>query len=234
VAAVADPARLAAVRSYGLGGHAGDRELDAAVRLMARVLRVPMAVVNLVGPDLQCYPAECGVGAPSTRVPDELSFCAYVVARGAPVAVSDAVSHPLFAANPLVLAGSVAAYLGVPLVDEDGHVLGALGVFDERPREFTDDDVDVLQMLTGPVRAVLSLRRRAAAHEWDARLLAVHGRVLDEVVTGGSPTSTLDFLAAAACDLSGTPDATRLVALRTAVERLTTIATSATEQPATV
>jgi hypothetical protein len=79
--------------------------------------------------DLQCYPAECGVGTPSSHVPDELAFCAYVVAEGGPVA----------------------AYLGVPLVDEDGHVLGALSVFDRRPRE------------------------------WDARLLAVHGRVLEEV-----------------------------------------------------
>jgi hypothetical protein len=50
----------------------------------------------------------------------------------------------------------------------------------------------------------------------------------------GAPTATLDFLTAAACDLSRTSDHTQLQTLRTTVERLTTIATSADEQPNTV
>jgi GAF domain-containing protein len=170
--AVAAADRLAAVRSYRLPGHVGDPDLDGVVALMARAARVPMAVVDLVGTDLQCYPAEHGVGVPSTEIPDELSFCAHVVADRVPLTVADARTHPVFSRNPMVQRGEVSAYLGVPLIDEDGYALGALGVFDVRPRIFTADDRAVLETLAGLVRAVLSLRRRLAAQQWDVRVLS--------------------------------------------------------------
>jgi diguanylate cyclase (GGDEF)-like protein len=233
-AVVADPARLAAVRSYGLSGHAGDPDLDAAVIHLARVLRVPMAVINLVGPNLQCYPAEYGVGAPTSHVPDELSFCAYVVAQGAPLAVADARTHPVFSANPLVQAGSIASFLGLPLIDEDGFVLGTVSVFDGSPREFTDEDRTNLQTILGLVRAVLSLRRRVAAHEWDARLLATQNRVLEAVASGAPLLDTLEFLDAAALELSQADDPQRRRTLRDSVKRLTVFATDATERRQTM
>ncbi len=225
--AVADPARRAAVASYGLTGHAGDADLDGVVDHMARMVRAPMAVINMVGSDLQCYPAERGVGAPSTDVPDELSFCAYVVAERAPLTVADARSHPVFSENPLVASGAISAYLGVPLLDEDGFVLGALSVFDASPREFTDEDRAVLETQMNLVRALLSLRRRVAAHEWDAELLAAQGRVLESVAVGGSLPATLDELAATVQRLSARASGVQLAALRTTADRLTRVAVDA-------
>src|SRR3954454_23124269 len=98
-AAVADPARLAAVASYRLGGHAGDADLDAVVAYMARAVKAPIAIINLVGPNEQCYPAEHGAGAADSQVPDHLSFCSYVVATRAPLQVADAREHPVFRDN---------------------------------------------------------------------------------------------------------------------------------------
>ena len=103
--AVAESTRLAAIESYRLGGHAGDSDLDAVVGYMARAVRAPMAIINLVGPDQRCFPAEFGVRVPYSNVPDELSFCAYVVAVGEPLQVSDAQEHPIFRENPAVTAG---------------------------------------------------------------------------------------------------------------------------------
>jgi diguanylate cyclase (GGDEF)-like protein len=225
--AVAAPARLAAVDSYRLKGHAGDPDLDGVVSHLALVLRVPIAVINLVGPDLQCYPAEYGVGAPTSHVPDGLSFCAHVVAERAPLAVADARNHPVFSDNPLVIAGRVASFLGVPLIDEDGFVLGTLSVFDSRPREFTAEDRAALETLVRLVRAVLSLRRQVALHAWDAELLAAQSRVLEEVATGRPLAGTLDLLAATVRSLTPSADAARLPALREAVDRLTAVATHA-------
>ena len=50
---------------------------------------------------------ERGVGVPYSDVPDELSFCAYVVALRAPLQVSDATEHPVFRDNPGVAAGAI-------------------------------------------------------------------------------------------------------------------------------
>ena len=225
--AVADPDRLAAMASYRLGGHVGDADLDAVVAYMARALHAPIAVINLVGPDLQCFPAEIGVGVPFSTVPDELSFCAYVVAMREPLEVADALAHPVFAENPAVAAGAIRAYLGVPLIDEDGFVLGSLGVFDDDVRSFSGDDLDVLQIQVRLVRSVLSLRRQVTAHRWDARLLVSQGLVLEAVATGAPLDEVLDLLSTAVRDLAPDADAEQERVLAEIVDRLTTVATDA-------
>ncbi|MGR6965702.1 diguanylate cyclase domain-containing protein [Geodermatophilus sp. URMC 61] len=225
--AVSDPDRLAAIASYRLEGHAGDSDLDAVVAYMARALRAPIAVINLVGPDLQCFPAEIGVGVPFSNVPDELSFWAYVVAMREPLEVTDALAHPVFAENPAVAAGAIRSYLGVPLIDEDGFVLGSLGVFDDDVRSFSGDDLDALQIQVRLVRSVLSLRRQVVAHRWDARLLASQGRVLESVATGAPLDEVLGLLSTAVRDLAPDCDAAQERVLAETVDRLTTVATEA-------
>src|SRR4051812_48963635 len=194
---------------------------------MARALDAPIAIINLVGPDLQCFPAEIGVGAACSHVPDELSFCAYVVAMGATLEVPDAAEHPVFCDNPAVQAGAIRAYLGVPLLDEDGFILGSLGVFDDEPRRFASEALAFLLTQVRLVRTVLSLRRQVAAHEWDARLLALQGRALEAVATGSPLEDILDLLSAAVRALTPDADPDQLLALHDTVDRLTTIATDA-------
>ncbi|WP_432523648.1 EAL domain-containing protein [Kineococcus sp. SYSU DK006] len=193
--AVADPARLAALASYRLSGHAGEEDLDEVVRQLAQLLRAPIAVVDLVSPGRQCYAAERGVGAPGTDVPDELSFCAHVVAAREPLNVVDAAAHPVFARNPHVRSGAVRSYLGVPLVDADGFVLGAVGVFDSRPRRFSADEQAVLQTHARLVRALLTARRHAAGHQRHSRLLQAQRDVLEAIASSRPLPRVLEQLA---------------------------------------
>ena len=224
---MAEPARLAAIDSYGLGGHAEISDLDAVVAYLARAIGAPIAVINLVGPDEQCFPAERGVGAPYSHVPDEVSFCAYVVALRAPLLVSDARRHPVFRENPAVLTGAIRSYLGVPLIDEDGFVLGALAVFDDEPRHFSAAEEEVLAVQVRLVRSVLSLRRQVAAHRWDAGLLAAQSRALEAVATGLPLDDVLSELAEAVEGLSAGADERQRFTLRESVDRLTAVATKA-------
>ncbi len=158
IVGVCNPLRLAAVMAAELDGHLGDTDLNAAVATLRIACRVPIAVVNIVSHNLQTYPAEVGVGAPCTAVPDALSFCAEVVDTGRALAVSDAGSHPVYSMNPMVLDGVIGAYAGVPLVD-DGVVLGSVSIFHDQAREFTDEDLEVLRHQAQLVSSVLALRR---------------------------------------------------------------------------
>jgi GAF domain-containing protein len=151
------------IARLGLHGHLGDPHLDAVVATVAAACDVPLAVVNIVTPDLQTYPAEIGVGVCSTDVPDELSFCAEMVRTGRGLVVADAPAHPVYGANPLVVAGVIGAYAGEPLVD-GGHVIGALSIFDSAPREFTTQDLDILRSQARLTMAAVRLRALAA---WD-------------------------------------------------------------------
>ena len=152
--------RLRAVADAHLEGHLGDQGLDAVVATLHIACRVPIAVVNIVTVDLQTYPAEVGVGAPCTMVADQLSFCAHVVDRGSALRVVDASAHPVFFQNPLVLAGAIGAYAGEPLLD-NGYVIGAVSIFDNKAREFTAAELEILRHQALLASTVLALRRSA-------------------------------------------------------------------------
>lgn len=160
VSGVRDLRRLQAVAEAKLEGHLGDQGLDAVVATLHVACNVPIAVVNIVTADLQTYPAEVGVDAPCTTVVDELSFCANVVDRGAPLTIRDASTHPVYSRNPLVLSGAVGAYAGEPLLD-NGFVVGAVSIFDNKVREFTTAELEILHHQAILASTVLALRRSA-------------------------------------------------------------------------
>jgi len=157
---VHNPQRLRAVAAAELLGHLGDPDLDAVVATLRLACGVPMAVINIVSENLQTYPAEVGVGAPCTQVPDGLSFCAEVVDSGLALAVADAAGHPVYSRNPMVLDGVIGAYAGVPLVD-NGVVLGSVSIFDGSAREFSAEVLDILGFQARLASSVLALRRSA-------------------------------------------------------------------------
>jgi GAF domain-containing protein len=53
--------------------------------------------------------------------------------------------HPTSTVTPI---NSVVAYLGVPLEDPEGHVLGALCIIDRGPRQWDAKSVELLQDLS--------------------------------------------------------------------------------------
>ena len=157
---VGNPQRLQAVATAELRGHLDDADLDAVVGTLQLACAVPMAAINIVTSNLQTYTAEVGLGEPCSQIPDGLSFCAEVVDTGTPLIVADAVRHPVYSRNPMVLAGLVGAYAGFPLVDS-GAVLGSVAIFDGSAREFSAEVLEILCYQTGLAASVLTLRRQA-------------------------------------------------------------------------
>jgi diguanylate cyclase (GGDEF)-like protein len=113
------------------------------------------------------------------------------------------------------------------LIDEDGFVLGSLGVFDDEPRGFTAAELDVLEIQARLVRSVLSLRRQVANHRWDAGLLSVQGEVLEAVATGQPLADVLRVLEDGVRELSVDADAGQQRGLQEVADRLIAVATKA-------
>ncbi len=220
---VHDENRIAAVASYQLPGHAGDPDLEAVVAYLTDVISVPVAAINLVTPQQQCYPAEKGLEVAGTTVRDDVSMCSYVVASSSRLQVPDAKKHPVFSQNPLVAMGPIGAYLGVPLIDEDGFVLGTLSVADSIARVFTSEDERQLHVQAQLVRALLALRRRTSAHEWVSTVLALQARALDAMAVDKPLDGIIEQLDAEAWNLSAHADDAQRQALRHTVERLVEI-----------
>jgi GAF domain-containing protein len=139
--------------------------MDHLAGLAARLLGTASAQVSLIS-DVQTVVGGIGSSAPSVGVstPVEESVCSVTVGSSASVLIPDATADPRVQHMEAVRAGVVGAYLGVPLVVRD-ETVGALCVYDPVPREWTEEDVLLLEQLAAS--AVTELQLAALAEEYE-------------------------------------------------------------------
>jgi len=147
-AAVADPERLDSLRATGLLDSPVDAVYDRITRAAADALDAPFSTVSLIDANRQFFKSTVGMGDmtdPQNRETTlDQSLCQYAVADRTPLVLEDARSDPIFKNHPVVRSGAIAAYLGIPLIDHDGHAIGTLCVFDDKPRLWGTGHVQVL------------------------------------------------------------------------------------------
>ncbi|WP_299038555.1 ATP-binding protein [uncultured Pseudokineococcus sp.] len=171
------------LRRHGLESGAQEEELAAVARLAVALTGLPAAAVHLLDPSHQHRVA--AVGCPLGSSPRESSMCASVVESGEAAVVADAREDARFRSSPWVTGarGRVRAYVSVPVVADDGAVVGTVCAFGEEPLAAGEDGVrsDVAARLEDLARLVVQLlegRRRArlqedlVAHAEEQRLLA--------------------------------------------------------------
>ncbi len=158
---LANPGRLAALRRTGFLNDEPVEALDEITTLLHRILRVPVVLVSLV--DDRCDYFKSVAAAPGMwpglrEVALPHSFSRLVVESGSPLRVDDIAEHPLTRGNSAIEQLSARAYLGVPLLSPDGHVLGALCAIAPARRAWGDEDQSVLAAFSGIITRELVLR----------------------------------------------------------------------------
>ena len=168
----------------------GNPALDRLAQLAARLLAAPSSQVSLLS-DVQTVAAGAGLpaGTVGTDSPLADSLCTVTATGAGPLVVSDASADERVAALPPVVSGAVGAYLGVPLVADDGHVVGALCVYDAAPRTWSPGDVTLLQQLAASAVAELELSALTTEYEtgwllWQLAIDAAHIGTFDWLVGG--------------------------------------------------
>lgn len=149
-AAVNDPDRLQALYDTGLLDSPPEEMYDRLTRAAADALDAPFAAVSLIDVDRQFFKSTAGMdgmSAEERQTPLDQSVCQYAVANGTPLILGDARADPVFKNHPVVRAGAVIAYLGIPLIDQGGNAIGTLCVFDNKPRLWGAGHVQILSDL---------------------------------------------------------------------------------------
>ncbi len=149
----------------------GNDVLDRLSGLAARLMRAGSAQVSLLT-DEQVVAGGVGLGAIAVvqgPTPRAHSLCTVTAGGAGPLVVPDTRVDPRVAGLPPVQAGAVGSYLGVPLADAEGLVVGAFCVYDREPRAWSDDEVRMLEELASATTA--ELERAATATERDTALL---------------------------------------------------------------
>ena len=158
--------RMAVV--YGL--HILDTEpeefFDRIVQIAACCLDAPIARVTFIDADRQWIKANWGTVLVET--PRDTSFCGHAILEEGSMVVADASRDPRFHDNPLVVGEPrIAFYAGYPLKVDDASI-GTLCVLDHKPREFGQENIELLETLGWMVERELKQRGSILKKEWQS------------------------------------------------------------------
>ena len=167
-AALIDPQRLAAVQDTGLLDSIAEESFDRLTRLAAKITGAPVAFVSLLDAHRDFYKSTFGMDAPlsTLRQLTGRTFCHYSLVSDGPLVLEDATQLPVFRDVPTVASLGVRAYAGIPLKTEAGQVLGSFCAVDFKAKQWTEQDIEILQELAHS--AMREIRLRRALHDAEA------------------------------------------------------------------
>lgn len=187
--------RLSALYQTDLMDSAPEERFDRLTRLVAATLPVPVALVSLVDTKRQFFKSTFGLPEPWKTERETLlthSFCQHVVSRAAPLVIDDATLDPLVCDNLAIPDLNVRAYLGIPLLSEDGHVLGSLCAIDTVPHDWTAREQEILEDFAKLVEEQISLRQRVdEMARFDAQRSLIQGELAHRIKNIFSVISSL-------------------------------------------
>jgi signal transduction histidine kinase len=160
-AKVLQPDRLAELQATYLLDSPVEETFDQFTRLASTILKTPVSLVSLVDRDRQFFKSSVGLQEPwasQRQTPLSHSFCQHLVDSSEPLLVVDARIHPLLRDNLAIIDLGVVAYLGVPITTANGHTLGSFCAIDTHPREWTAEEMAILQDLTALLISQIEFR----------------------------------------------------------------------------
>jgi len=171
----------------GLNTTDPEAKFDRVARLAGRFAQAPLAMVNFINDERQMFrgmyvppanPDDSSAGEDrgiafdladipevAREAPIDYGFCPHVVADKAQLALDDVFDYPRFKGNPLVNEMGVRSYLGTPLLDHTGVILGTVCVADMRPRQWSSDHMESMQSLAQTLLSEFQLRDSLLAQQ---------------------------------------------------------------------
>jgi formate hydrogenlyase transcriptional activator len=155
-----EQARLAALRRYQILDTPPDGAFDDLTAVAAALFKVPIAIVSLVDHDRIWFKSHHGLDASETG--REPGLCASAIFSPDVYHIRDASTDVRALANPLVAQGfGLRFYAAAPLRTHDGFNLGTLCIIDQKPRDLSPFEAELLTKLAASVMDQMELRLAA-------------------------------------------------------------------------
>jgi len=151
--------RLEALTDLGLLDRPQEERFQRITRLARQHFRAGICTITLIDEERAHYLAQDGL---DTRAggPRESTMCNRVVIERAPVVVADLSKEAATAVyQNLVERLKLFFYAGVPIMNVDGYVIGALCVMDHIPRRFSRRELESLADFASIVEDEILIRR---------------------------------------------------------------------------
>jgi PAS domain S-box-containing protein len=156
-----EAARLEALRRYAILDTPPETAFDELTSLAAHICGTPIALITLADKNRIWFKSKVGLTA--TESPREISFCAKAICQPDLFIITDTHAEEQYRDHPMVTSGPhIRFYAGAPLINPEGHALGALCVIDHESRELDAEQKEALRSLARQVISQLELRRKLA------------------------------------------------------------------------
>ena len=154
-----ETARIKAVHSYNLLDTLPEKDFDNITKIIASLFNIPISLVTLLDTDRNFFKSHFGV--PFNESPRNISFCGHAILSEDDIfIVEDSRIDERFINNPLIKEHNIIFYAGVPLISPDGYALGTLCVFDNKPRNLTASEKEILIAMAKQVINLFELKKR--------------------------------------------------------------------------
>lgn len=151
-------ARLEKLYSYDILEMEREDQFDDLTKLAASILDVPICLITLMDADWQAFISNVGTDMKGNQ--RELAFCKYCVVQEDILEVGDTTKDDRFSQNPLVVGPpNLRYYVGSPLIDDEGFIIGTVCGYDLKPRHMTDYQKVALKQITSTVMRLIQLRK---------------------------------------------------------------------------
>ena len=147
--------RLQALQELGILDTESVPVFEEATQTAAHFLNMPICTLGLLESDRLWFKSAVGLSrislmnrlAVSRQLPRAEAFCSRVVETQRRLMITDLSADPVFIDALLVRQYEIRSYLGVPLFDSRGRCLGSLAVMGLAPREFTEQEIQFLELM---------------------------------------------------------------------------------------
>ena len=161
--------RLAALYALDILDSIREDRFERITGLARKIFNVPISAISLVDRDRQWFKSIQGIDVCQT--PRNVSFCGHAILQGDIYLVPNALEHPVFSDNPLVVGPPhIRFYAGAPLRSPTGERIGTLCVIDAKPRDFDAAQCDILRNLADMVEHELFLKEVFLSQDLSKRI----------------------------------------------------------------
>lgn len=174
--------RLQALSNLGLQNAEMIPVFEEATQTAAHCLESEICILGFMDDEKHWFKSAVGLSrlglmnelAKNRQLLRQESFCHYVVDSLQPLVINDVskITNYDIKNSKLVQSYGIRAYLGAPMIDADGNCLGTLAVMDRQVRNFTNRDVELLQIIA-----------RWSMSEFERNLLITGNRQIENTIT---------------------------------------------------